>query len=161
MAVWFLSTVGTIDDVPKNTSSMVTFKTEKYILFSSLLDLMEPDRIGGEFMREQVVAEFCNLADELYSKSRYGELDGKKFYYSLTEALYLLGKGKMQVFSGKKELDFDGFRVKAQKFQARPRDDRGRRPDDLPPEGGDRAPRGGAQRRHGRPPARPETGSGK
>ncbi|MFH0752402.1 MAG: tRNA-intron lyase [archaeon] len=76
------------------------------------------EKIAGMFMRENVVAEMCNLASELYEKSRYGEKKGDRFSYSLLEALYLVEREKMDVYSGRKKLDFDAFLGKAQRLEA-------------------------------------------
>ena len=46
-------------------------------------------------------------AFSLYTKSRFGESKEGKVYYSLTEALYLLEKNKLEVTEGKKKLTFD------------------------------------------------------
>lgn len=77
----------------------------------------ETDRISGVIMHRSVIAEVCELASECYEKSRYGELKGKKYHYSLLEALYLLELGKMDVYSGRKMLDFDRFLKFAQKAE--------------------------------------------
>jgi len=74
-------------------------------------------KICANLMHGNVVAEMCNLASEMYEKSRYGELKGKKYVYSLLEALYLLGREKMDVCLGKKLLDFDGLLKKARKVE--------------------------------------------
>lgn len=42
-----------------------------------------------------------------FERSRFGEKKNNKIGYLGVEALYLVEKGKMQIFSGKKELDFD------------------------------------------------------
>ena len=45
----------------------------------------------------------------LHSQSRFGEVKGGKVIYSIFEALYLIEKGKMDVYAGKKRLSFDRF----------------------------------------------------
>ena len=44
-------------------------------------------------------------AYSLYEKSRFGEKKENKINYMLSEAIYLVEKGKMVIFSGKKELN--------------------------------------------------------
>lgn len=75
------------------------------------------DKIAGMFMREHVVAEMSDLAAECYKKGRYGELDGRRYQYSMLEALYLLERDKMDVYSGRRRLDFDSFLRKAQRLE--------------------------------------------
>jgi len=43
-------------------------------------------------------------AFSLYKKSHFGEPVGEKIQYSLSEALFLVEKGKMSLFHGKKEI---------------------------------------------------------
>ena len=74
--------------------------------------------IAGIFMRGNIVAGMCDLGNELHEKSRYGEKVGGKLHYSTLEALYLLERGKMDVHFGRKILDFDGFRKKAEKAES-------------------------------------------
>ncbi len=74
--------------------------------------------ILGEFQNSRVIAVDSNLTREMHDKSRYGEPFGhKKFQYSLHEALYLIEKEKMEVYDGKKRLNFDAFNKKAKKFE--------------------------------------------
>jgi tRNA-intron endonuclease, archaea type len=55
-----------------------------------------------------LVGELVSSADSeaysLHEKSRFGEISDDKIQYSLTEALYLFEKGKMEIFSNKKKL---------------------------------------------------------
>lgn len=65
---------------------------------------------------ERILAASTNQSRDLYDKSRYGEPFGeRKFQYSLHEALYLVERGKMEVFDGKKLMDFDYLAKKANK----------------------------------------------
>ncbi len=74
--------------------------------------------IMGEIHKSKVLAADSDLAREWHDKSRYGEPFGhKKFQYSLLEALYLIDKERMAVYSGKKKLDFDGFLKLAKKAE--------------------------------------------
>ncbi len=63
--------------------------------------------IEAELVDSKVIGESCDLAREFYDKSRYGEPFQKRFQYSLVEALYLVERGKMKVFKGKKEIIFE------------------------------------------------------
>lgn len=62
---------------------------------------------------------FSNAQDAfmLYEQSRFGEPMEGKVYYSLAEALYLLEKGKLEVYSGKKKLGFNEFLMHAQTIE--------------------------------------------
>lgn len=62
---------------------------------------------------------FSNARDAftLYEQSRFGEPLEGKIYYSLAEALYLIEKAKLQVYSGKKKLNFNSFLLQAQKLE--------------------------------------------
>lgn len=76
------------------------------------------DIIVAELSEGNVVAGANDISRELYDKGRYGEpLAKKKFQYSLLEALYLLERGKIEVKSGRKVLDFDAFLKKAKRFE--------------------------------------------
>lgn len=75
------------------------------------------EKIKVSFAAERFMAEDCKLARELYDKSRYGALADKKFQYSMHEALYLIERGKMDVYSGRKLLGFDAFVKKASKIE--------------------------------------------
>jgi tRNA-intron endonuclease, archaea type len=61
-----------------------------------------------EKINAYLVGELISSADSdafsLYEKSRFGEINEDKIKYSLTEALYLFEKGKMEIFSNKKKL---------------------------------------------------------
>ncbi len=50
----------------------------------------------------------------LYEQSRLGEPVEGKVYYSLVEALYLVERGKMNIYSGKKKFSFNSFLQHAQ-----------------------------------------------
>ena len=73
----------------------------------------------GTLMREFVLAEDSDVTRELYNKTRYGEpQEGKKFAYSLLEALYLIERGKLSVLDLKeKEISKDTFAKKALKVE--------------------------------------------
>jgi len=67
-------------------------------------------KIKAVFSRENVIAEKSNEANELYQKSRFGELVNEKYQYSLMEALYLIEKKRMQVKDSKGKI------IKADEF---------------------------------------------
>lgn len=46
-------------------------------------------------------------AISLYSQSRFGELKSGKIIYSVFEALYLIERGKIQLYEGKKKISFE------------------------------------------------------
>jgi tRNA-intron endonuclease, archaea type len=72
--------------------------------------------IHAQLLDERVLADSGNETKDLYEKSRYGEPLKDKHQYSLVEALYLLERGKMQIFKGKKELTFDTLLKHSRKF---------------------------------------------
>jgi len=55
----------------------------------------------------------------LFKKSSFGEPQGEKIQYSLAEALYLLEKGKIEVFEKNKKLNFEELINKLKKFDQR------------------------------------------
>ena len=73
----------------------------------------------ANFAGERVIAEDSGEARNLYEQSRFGEgLEKGKLQYSLVEALYLLEKGKMEIYISKnKTIDFEGFVKKAKKVE--------------------------------------------
>ena len=64
--------------------------------------------IQAQFNGEKVVTNSIE-AFSLYEKSRFGEKIREKIEYSFVEGLYLVETGKMDVFIGKKKLDFDSL----------------------------------------------------
>lgn len=59
--------------------------------------------IQAQFTGEKITSN-SQEAFSLYEKSRLGEKKQSKIEYSAVEALFLLQKNKMKIFSGKKEL---------------------------------------------------------
>ncbi len=51
----------------------------------------------------------------LYEKSRFGEKEQDKIIYSSVEAIFLIGEGKMELFSGKKQVSEAEFIKKLKK----------------------------------------------
>jgi tRNA-intron endonuclease len=56
------------------------------------------------YITGEIISSNTSEAQELYSKSCFGELTSGKIQYSLSEVLFLVEKDKMQVLSGKKNL---------------------------------------------------------
>ena len=54
-------------------------------------------------------------AKDLYGNKLFGEHVNRKIHYSLSEALFLVEKGKMDVFRNTKKLNFQDFMEKAKK----------------------------------------------
>jgi len=75
------------------------------------INLAEP--IRGHLIGNKVaVTDDFQLAQPFFDRSSFGEIHGTKeqrIEYSLEEALYLLERGKLKVFDGKKSLDFKAF----------------------------------------------------
>ena len=73
--------------------------------------------IKTTFAQERVLTENSNEARDLYNQSRYGSLlENGKVQLSLIEALYLLEKGKIEVYDKRnKTIDFDAFLKKIKK----------------------------------------------
>ncbi len=71
----------------------------------------------------QIVGEIIssNSADAhaLYKKSCFGEPVGEKIQYTLSEAMFLLEKGKIEVFSRNKKLSKEDLRNKLQRLDKR------------------------------------------
>jgi len=56
-------------------------------------------------------------AMDLHGKSYFGEIIGKKVYYSLIEAAYLIDKNKINIYDNRKKLDFEKFIAKARRLE--------------------------------------------
>lgn len=63
----------------------------------------------GNLVGNKVVVEDAKEANKLYNRGRYGALEGEKLTLSLVEALYLVERGKLRVFKGEQELDYDSL----------------------------------------------------
>ena len=75
-------------------------------------------KIEAFLVRERVYAANKDEAKSLYDQSRFGEVDRDKVYYSLVEGLYLLEKGRMDVYDGRnKKLKFDEYVRKARRVE--------------------------------------------
>ncbi len=75
--------------------------------------------VKANLVGEIVTAESNDLTRELYDKTRYGEpADEKKFQYPLIEALYLMERGKFEVYDDKeKKIEVDDFVKRAKKIE--------------------------------------------
>lgn len=56
-------------------------------------------------------------AFSVYDQSRFGESKEGKVYYSLVETLYLLERGRISIYQGKKKLSINSFMQNAQKLE--------------------------------------------
>ena len=68
---------------------------------------------------EDKIFSNSNLAFSLYEKSRFGEKKRNKVEYSFAEAIYLLRKKKIEIFSGKNKLGEIALIKKAKKQDKR------------------------------------------
>ncbi len=60
------------------------------------------------FLGERVISEE-DAARELYDKSRFGEMVEGRVQYSFVEALFLIERGSLNLYDGRKKLGFDAF----------------------------------------------------
>lgn len=67
---------------------------------------VKKSKIKGMLSGESIVSN-SKEAKDLYSKSLFGEYISGKIQYSLSEALYLVDKKKMEVFRNTKKLSFN------------------------------------------------------
>lgn len=76
------------------------------------------NKIAAQIMGE-IVSTNDSEAFNLYEKSSYGEPVGQKIHYTLSEALYLVEKNKIEVFHKKKLLNFSELLVLLKKVDSR------------------------------------------
>ncbi len=70
------------------------------------------------FARERILTEATDESRALYDRSAYGQvLDDGRIQLALPEALYLLEKGKIQIFEGKKKITQEELIRKARKVE--------------------------------------------
>ncbi|MFQ5531381.1 MAG: tRNA-intron lyase [Candidatus Nanoarchaeia archaeon] len=62
-----------------------------------------PEKIQAHLVGKTITSNDSH-AHALYKKSNFGEKAGEKIQYSLSEALFLVEKGKLEVLQGKKTL---------------------------------------------------------
>ena len=77
----------------------------------------ETKKISAYFLGRVVVSRDKGEANQLYDKSRFGELKDNKIQYSLVEALYLVEKKKLAVKEDGKTIKQDAFIKKAIKLE--------------------------------------------
>jgi tRNA-intron endonuclease len=69
--------------------------------------------VRGHIIGNKVaVTEDFQLAQQFYDRSSFGEIHGikdKRLEFALDEALYLMERGKLKIFDGKKQLKFHQF----------------------------------------------------
>lgn len=77
------------------------------------------ETVKAQLMGERVITESSDLALDLYSTSRFGEVKGeKKLQLSLCESMYLIEKGKLIVVDGRgREYDENRFLKKAVRLE--------------------------------------------
>jgi tRNA-intron endonuclease, archaea type len=76
------------------------------------------NKIQAQLIRENISTNNAE-AFSLFKKSNFGEPLGEKIQYSLTETLYLVEKGKIEVFEKNKKLNFEELLNKLKKFDQR------------------------------------------
>ena len=81
--------------------------------------MQKKEPIKAIFTRERILTAPTEDARELYNQSRFGSiLEAGQVQLSLLEALYLLEKGKIDVFDGRsKALDYESFVSRAKRFE--------------------------------------------
>jgi len=80
--------------------------------------IAKKDIVKANLISNKVITEPSDLALDLYNQSRFGAvLENKKLQLSLIEALYLIEKGKVSVYSGKKKINFEQLMKKAEKHE--------------------------------------------
>jgi len=67
--------------------------------------------IGGRLLSAEKEAK------KLHDKNSFGELTRDEIHYSIVEGLYLLEKGKIKIYEGKKIVQFDSFLKKSSKIE--------------------------------------------
>ncbi|MBS3135387.1 tRNA-intron lyase [Candidatus Woesearchaeota archaeon] len=84
-----------------------------------MTDKKEEEKIKALFLKERTILEDSNEARLLYDQSRFGTiLEDSKLQISLIETMYLLEKGKIQLFDSKqKEIPTEKFMKKAEALE--------------------------------------------
>jgi len=102
---------------PLEEAEKVELSTQQPVL--EQIKLTKP--IRGHLIGNKVaVTEDFQLAQQFYDRSSFGELHGvkeRRIEFALEEALYLMERGKLKVFDGKKTLKFKDFVQKANKSE--------------------------------------------
>jgi tRNA-intron endonuclease len=71
------------------------------------------------YLLGEMISSNSSEAHNLYIKSSFGEPKGEKIQYTLYEALFLLEKGKIELFSGTKNIPIKEALKKFQKIDKR------------------------------------------
>jgi len=78
---------------------------------------MAVKKLSGTLVDKNIVLELDDLARELYDKSRFGTIVGKSLQLSVLEALFLVEKGKLDVFDKRNhKIDKESLFKKAKKL---------------------------------------------
>ncbi len=94
-------------------------KKKKRIEIVTEIEQGQKEKIRGLLLGERIIAEDNGVAKEVYEQSRFGEPKDGKIQYALVEALYLMEKGRMEIFDDKDNIvDFDNFVKKARKYES-------------------------------------------
>jgi tRNA-intron endonuclease, archaea type len=79
---------------------------------------MEKQKIKA-YLDGRIITSNDSNAYSIYEKSRFGEVQENRIHYMLSEGIYLTEKGKMVIFSGKKELSKDELFNKIKRIDKR------------------------------------------
>lgn len=78
------------------------------------------EKVKGFLSRDRILTENTDAAREFFNQSRFGAmLEGGRVQLSLLEGLYLMEAGKLEIkeAKGKKEVSFESFLKKAERFE--------------------------------------------
>ncbi len=74
----------------------------------------------GYLIGNKIIIQDEKLANSIFSRGHYGNLEKAQLHLSLIEALYLVENGKLDVVDGrKKELSYDSFLRRANRLEKR------------------------------------------
>ncbi len=68
------------------------------------------------YITKEIISSTDSNAFSLYEKSHFGEPKDDRIQYSLAEALFLLEKGKIEIFSGNKKISKNDFVEKCRRI---------------------------------------------
>lgn len=97
---------------------MVVKKKTKKAKKAAEVKINRKERIKAIFSGEEVLSS-AKEARDLYSQSYFGEYINGKIHYALVEALYLVDRGKLEVFVKTKKLSFDGLMNKCKTIDSK------------------------------------------
>ncbi|MBU0930045.1 MAG: tRNA-intron lyase [Nanoarchaeota archaeon] len=82
-----------------------------------IIEQVNEEKFDSHLIARNVIADSNNITRDIYDKSRFGEpVEKNKFQYGMIEALFLLEKERINIYDGKKLMDFDVFMKKASKL---------------------------------------------